>query len=204
MRLLLAGLLVFGGAFLPFMLLGEERLETMPSLLLWLIIGTTFLSLCFAALHLFNPIGLRPLDTIQTLEERGLLESTDYRATRAFQVEEWEDEGVHYFIELEDDSVLYLNGQYLYEYEPIEDDPELNQSRSFPCTEFTVQRHKVEGYVLDLLCRGEVIEPEITAPSFSREDYRWGIVPEDGEILRERGYDEIKRERMKGERQTDG
>ena len=71
-------------------------------------------------------------------------------------MEEFEDEGLHYFIELVDGRVLFLSGQYLYDYEPISDDPESNQPRSFPCTEFTVRRHKNDGCVVDLLRAGTV------------------------------------------------
>ena len=43
-----------------------------------------------------------------------------------------------HFLELSDESVMCLYGQYLYEYEPIDDDPELNQPRLFPTSEFSV------------------------------------------------------------------
>ena len=204
MRLLFAGLFVAGGSSLPVLLLGENGLVKLPPPFLQIGIGGTFFFLCFAALQLFNPAGLRPLDWkepelwIQELEDKGLLSCIECKATRAFGVEEYEDEGLHYFIEMEDGSLLYLNGQYLYEYEPVEDDQELNQPRWFPCTEFTVRRHRTEGYVVDLLCRGEVLEPEVVAPPFTWEDHKRGIVPEDGQILRDREYDDLKRERLGG------
>lgn len=103
-------------------------------------------------------------DQVEGLEEmaaRGLLRSTRYRARRACQIDEWEDEGPHYLLELEDHSLLYLSGQFLCEYEPIEvdEDPELLQPRLFPCTEFTVHQHRDRGYVVALSCDGDVIEP---------------------------------------------
>ena len=52
------------------------------------------------------------------LEQLGLLVHQSFRALRAFQLEEFEDEGSQYFLELEDHSVFYLSGQFLYEYEP--------------------------------------------------------------------------------------
>ena len=48
--------------------------------------------------------------TIEESEGQGLLLTEEYQATRAFQLDEWEDEGSHYFVELRDGSVLYLNG----------------------------------------------------------------------------------------------
>ena len=61
---------------------------------------------------------------------------------RAFGVKEFEDEGLHYFLELTDGRVLVLSGQYLYDYEAISDDSETNRPRAFPCSEFTLRRHK--------------------------------------------------------------
>jgi hypothetical protein len=139
-------------------------------------------------------------DFVKELAEKGWLEEIGFRAQRAFQVEEFDDEGLHYFIELEDESVLYLNGQYLCEYEPIDDDPELNQPRRFPCTEFNVRRHKQEGYAIDILCGGSVIEPEITFSPFDAEDYKNNLVPEDGQIIRNRTYEQLKIERLQNTR----
>ena len=132
-------------------------------------------------------------EQIFELEQKGLLTKSDCKAHRAFGVEEFEDEGSHYFIELEDGGVLYLNGQYLYDYEPVGS----KQPRSFPCTEFTILRHKDEGWVLDLQCRGSVIEPELVASSFSELDFKAGLIPADGETIRDRSYDQIKSERLK-------
>lgn len=74
--------------------------------------------------------------------------SEAYRVKRAFQVEEFEDEGSHYYIELDDRRVLFLSGQYLYDYDS-EDPP-----RAFPCTEFVVRRHRTKGYVVDISLSG--------------------------------------------------
>ncbi|HYO76001.1 MAG TPA: hypothetical protein VE010_06015 [Thermoanaerobaculia bacterium] len=122
-----------------------------------------------------------------------LLVADHFTARRAFHVEEFEDEGSHYFIELTDGEVLFLSGQYLYDYEPERSDaPE----RRFPCSDFTVRRHRDERYVVDIICRGEILEPELNAPPFSDEDHENGTVPDDGEIL-QTPYDEIKAARMR-------
>src|SRR5262245_56049154 len=43
------------------------------------------------------------------LRDQGLLESASFKAARAFQVEEFEDEGLHYFLELRSNAgVLFL------------------------------------------------------------------------------------------------
>ena len=75
------------------------------------------------------------------------------------------------------------------------DEPDINQPRRFPCTEFTVLRHKEAGYILDILCSGAVLEPEVVAPPFSKQDCRQGL-PEDGDVIADRTYDEIKAQRL--------
>jgi hypothetical protein len=116
---------------------------------------------------------------------------------RAFGVEDYEDEGICYFLELTDGSgVLVLIGQYLYAYEPIEDDPEMNQPRLFPCTAFTVRRHRTDGYVVDLVCGGDVLEPETMASGDVKAAWlRDGFDPEDGVVLTGVTFDELMRTR---------
>ncbi len=113
------------------------------------------------------------------LEARGLLVCSSFRADRAFRVDEFNEEGPHYFLELEDGGgILHLCGQYLYAYEPFD-----GSRRHFPCTEFTVRRHAELGYVVDLICGGLIIEPEVEAPPYGEQDFKQRRVPEDGAIL---------------------
>jgi hypothetical protein len=204
MRLLLAGLFVWLGLMVSVGLAANLLPVSAQSWTFHTLVFVTFILLCSAALWLFNKPGARPSfggqsqnDYVQDLERKGLLVSTGYRARRAFQVEEFEDEGSHYFIELEDGAVLYLCGQYLYEYEPIDDDPELKQERRFPCSEFTVRRNRKKGFVVDILCGGTVIEPEIMAPHFSKADFRNDRIPGDGDVITDLSYDQIKFERTR-------
>jgi hypothetical protein len=94
--------------------------------------------------------------------------------------------------------VLYLNGQYLYDYEEITDDPELEQSRTSSCSRFAVRRHKSAGYVVDLVCGGDVLNLECVAPPFDQSDEKQGLIPEDGQVFRDRSCDPLKRQRLKG------
>ncbi len=134
---------------------------------------------------------------IEELEQQGLLIHEKHEALRAFQVEEFEDEGCQYFLELKNGSVLFLCGQYLYDYEPADGKWEAKRPRKFPCTEFTVLRDKRSGFILDVVCGGKVIEPEFEAPHFTVEDYESEAAPVDGEIIADRSYDQIKRDRQK-------
>ncbi len=188
MRVLLAGLFVFGSLLAAVVLISELAPAT-PAWLLGLGGGGLLLSLVVAAQFLFNRSGTAfgPGRTPAQLEAEGLLVSTAYRAGRAFQTEEAEDEGSHYFLELEDGRVLYLTGQYLYNYEPLEK----GETRRFPCTEFQVRHHKTGGYTMDILCGGQVLEPECLAPGFGREAFR--DIPEDRQVFTDRSYDDLKK-----------
>lgn len=130
--------------------------------------------------------------TSEELEKQGLLLKERHEAVRAFQVEEFEDEGCQYFIELKNGSVLFLCGQYLYDYEPMEGWKK--QSRKFPCTEFTMLRDKRSGFVVDVVCGGAVIEPECEVPPFTVKDHVAGGAPADGDIITDRTYDQLKRQ----------
>jgi hypothetical protein len=51
--------------------------------------------------------------------------------------------------------------------------------------------------VIDIICTGGVLPLECVAPAFDRKDFKSDLVPEDGQIIRDRTYDELKRERLK-------
>ena len=201
MRLVGAGIFVYASMLLLVGALGSwNAFDRAPPWLVGLGIAVFMIGMVVLSAWLFNRRGAGAFggktaeEHIRELEEAGQIESTTFRARRAFGVEESEDEGLHYFLELADGRVLFLSGQYLYDYEPTSDDPDANQPRSFPCTEFTVRRHKAERYVLDILRGGAVLEPEIVAPPFRRSAWRTKRVPEDGQVIADATYDELKRE----------
>ena len=134
--------------------------------------------------------------SIEEMEAQGLVERFDYKAKHAFCVREDEDMESHYFVELADGILLYLNGQYLFDYEPIEefDDPKNNQQRNFPNSDFSVYRHKADNYTVEIKTRGDVFIPELelVLPSFPAKAHRAGLRINDGDIIRDKAYDEIK------------
>lgn len=133
-------------------------------------------------------------ELIAGLEAKNLIRREVYQARRAFQVDETEDEGSNYFVELADGRVLFISGQLLYEYEPDES----GEPRRFPCTEFELVLKSDTGDMLDLLCCGQVLEPEVVAPAFTIEDFKSGWTPENLEIL-DKSYDTLKQERLKSD-----
>jgi hypothetical protein len=137
----------------------------------------------FLAMRFLQP-GVHPLGLYRPVADE-LLVSQSYVALRVFQVEEVEDEGLHYYLELDDGTVLFLSGDYLYD----------DETPNFPCSRFTIRRHRDHGYVFDLQCDGEALQPEVVAPPFTADDHDHDRVPDDGTILTT-PYDELKRERL--------
>jgi len=196
LRLLGAGLFVFAFT-ISLVGLASWLFPKAPS---WLVLPLSllaFFSTTLGALFLFHGKWTHRRSEQEILADRfhmeqlGLLISEPYRVRRAFQLEEFEDEGSQYFLELEDHSVLYLSGQFLYEYEPLNAKP-----RRFPCTQFTIRRHKDDGRIVDLLCSGEILEPEIMAPPLAVDELeKYGSIA-DGQIIQGKSYDELKAERL--------
>jgi hypothetical protein len=204
LRLLGAGLFVFVGLGLSVAFISRFFPDARP---LWIVVPLLvvgFFVFVVLAMVLFSAKGPRRISAdayaarIRKLEDDGLLILQSYQARRAFQVDEFEDEGSSYFIEVEDLSVLFLTGQYLYEYEPLAKSRNSQaRPRRFPSTEFIVRRHKENGYAVDILCRGAVLDPEVLSPSFDDSDFENNLIPKDGAIIREKTYDQIKRDRLK-------
>ena len=89
-------------------------------------------------------------------------------------MEEFEDEGISFFVQLEDMRVLFLSGQYLYE---------VDEHKQFPSTAFTVERTVNSGLVLDFRCDGAYFPPSYRRDPFTESEHKQGIVPTDGEIV---------------------
>lgn len=128
MRLIIAALFVVACLFAVVAIVSMSGIGERAPIVVGLTLGLLLILLSIAAVYLFNPwwanpLGLmKPEELLRRLEEKGLLVSSDFQARRAFGVREFDDEGLHYFLELADGRVLFLSGQYLYDYEPIEDD----------------------------------------------------------------------------------
>ena len=175
MRLLLAGLFVFV-LLLTFVGLVGEYIEIWGHPVFWgIICSIVFFILVGIAAYFFNkksyrPDGKTPEQRIKEWEASGLVENRTYKALRYFEMNEFEDEGSHYFIELEDKNVLYLNGQYLYDYEEIndEDDPEFNQNKKFPCSIFTIQINKEGRFVFNIILNENLIKDDFVSLDFPK------------------------------------
>lgn len=111
----------------------------------------------------------------------GSVQSTVYTIRDAVAVEEQEDEGLSYYLLLDDGSTLFLSGQYLYE----------SADNGFPWECFEVVRVVPDGWVLHIVPLGPPLAPSWTRGPFSERECRSGAVPADGAIDR-RDFNALK------------
>jgi hypothetical protein len=194
MRVVFAGLFVFIGIVAGLDLISYWWADKEP-VWPWVVFVGIYAPLVFLGAYvLFNlgvprPWSPTPVDIARKLEERGLLAKETLHATRALQVIDFDDddEGLNYFLELTGGGVLFLSGHYLCRIAMRSKD-----TRTFPCTEFTLQRDKQTGHVVNIVCAGTPLVPEIISVALSDVNFIPASVPEDGQIIRDRTYDELQ------------
>lgn len=104
----------------------------------------------------------------------GTAEVSRYDVVDALAVEEFEDEGLSYYLELVDGRVVFLTGQYLYE--PVE-------QGQFPARRVEVVRTAVTATVLRVIALGPPLPPSATRPPFDETEFGTDRIPEDGALL---------------------
>lgn len=191
MRVVFAGLFVFVGMVVGIDLISYwwgDREPAWP----WVIFSVGIVPLLILVAYvLFNlgasrPWNRSPEDVARKLNEQGLLTEETLHATRALQViDDYDDEGPSYLLELIDGGVLFLSGYYLYRIATHR-----KHMGTFPCTEFTLQRDKQTGQVVNIVCSGTPLSPEIVPLAFSDVNFTTPV-PEDGQIIRDRTYNEL-------------
>ncbi|HLG59143.1 MAG TPA: hypothetical protein VI485_27620 [Vicinamibacterales bacterium] len=123
----------------------------------------------------------RETDLVKRETDAGYVHSTIYAIKDAVAVEEFEDEGVSFFLLLDDGATLFLSGQYLYD--PVE--------KGFPWESFEIVRVAFKGWVLRVVPLGARVTPSRTRGPFSDHELESGDLPADGTI-EQRDFDAIK------------
>jgi len=111
-------------------------------------------------------------DLVARESAAGYVRSEVYAVTDAVAVEEQEDEGLSYYLLLDDGRTLFLSGQYLYG--PADE--------GFPWESFEIVRVPYEGWVLRVVPLGPRVTPCGTRSPFTEDERKSGTVPEDGTI----------------------
>jgi hypothetical protein len=117
-----------------------------------------------------------------TLAE-GLAQVTRFHVRDAIAIEEAEDEGLGYYLQLTNGRVLYLGGQYLYD---------LAEERRFPATDFEIAVAAGRDSLLSLTPTGVYLAPSSTRPPFTAHEWDAGLVPEDRAFVA-RPFEELRR-----------
>ena len=107
---------------------------------------------------------------IKTGEVEVIKIKTDYVLKR----KETEDFGSGFYIRIDKNKTLYLQGQHL---------DELQYSKEFPSTDFEIIRSRKNKEFLDIKSKGKYLKPARKLKPFTKEQFRSGHVHEDGEVL---------------------
>jgi hypothetical protein len=81
-----------------------------------------------------------------------------------------------------EEGVLYLHGQYLFDYESM-DEEDQTRPRRFPGSEFTVLKDLRDADFLHIVPRGTVFEPEIIARPNDQKLRKLAGKLQDGQLL---------------------
>jgi hypothetical protein len=104
----------------------------------------------------------------------GQVEVIKIATDRVIKRKDPEDFGSGYYLKIDKDQTLYLEGQYL---------DELQYSRKFPNTEFEIIRTKWNNELLEINSHGKYLKPERKLKPFTKEQYKTGDRPFDGDII---------------------
>jgi hypothetical protein len=130
---------------------------------------------------------------VKKLEESGKALREHYQTGRAATFEDLRTGCLVHLLDLGDRGLLCLYGQQYFDYEPIDDDPDLNQPRKFPTRSFSLLRRTNNGDVLELSPGPDVFEPTVRGAITRTEHVNsLGIQLKDGEIFPDVSFDSIE------------
>lgn len=156
-----------------------------------------FFSLLFSSVIIFNEGFLRLLrgisdeEYLETLLSSGKAKKETYKVLSALSFDDLNTSCAVHILDIGNNENLCLYGQYLYDYEPIDDDPEMNQQRKFPTEEFSLIRKVKEDELLQLIPGIKVIEPIIIKNPNLDKLYDLGFQLKDGEIISEVPFSDV-------------
>lgn len=170
-----------GGAFIVFSVL------FLGVVLLVAVFGYIFSNMPYW-LRFFRGISYE--DHIKSLIENGKAQVEEYKTHNAIVFEDMSTGCAAYLLDIGDRKILVLYGQD-YGFEPIYDDPEINQDRLFPTEYFSITREIKNERVLDAIPKGNVIKSIIIeSPQIENlADFDFNL--EDGEVIENVDFDSI-------------
>ena len=129
-----------------------------------MICGIEFLAVISAGMVILSKNKKEKSKSISEIRDEllsnGHLKEFTFRSYSFFQVNEVEDEGLHYFIDIGDGKTLYLNGQYLYDIDDL----------NFPRSHIVIAYNDKDNYVFQVISNGKEI-PRIQSTIDFRKSY---------------------------------
>jgi hypothetical protein len=139
---------------------------------------------------------LRGVDSARRLEQLEVLGRATrerYVIERALTLEDLRTSCLVHLLDVGGGRILCLYGQSYYDFEPIEDDPDVNQPRKFPTTQFSLLRGNSRRDVLAIFPGNTILEPIVCKPiRNSKQMETLGIELNDGAILSGHSFEEIE------------
>jgi len=128
---------------------------------------------------------------IKELLDKKLAIKEEYKAIKAITFEDLGTGCLCHLIDVGENEVLCLYGQYLYDYCEIDDDPEINQVRQFPTTDFSLTRKIKNNEILQLDVGTELID-ETRIENINLDAlYDLGVKLDDGELIKHIQFNEL-------------
>jgi hypothetical protein len=199
MRLVYAGILILVG-LLAMMVFVNRFYPDIDSSLMGKLLLATIVILIVAAYFLFNKRGawkVKNIEIARMFQSQGELTQDNYRVRRAFELADAENKVTWYVLELENGNAICLWDKL--PAGPPGFDPEKPEVRRFPCTEFTILRHKT-GFIVDITCGGEAIKPEVITLPAKYDSRSFDFLSEDGEVIPGETFDTVKAKVLKATR----
>jgi hypothetical protein len=190
MRLICALIYISFGMWIYFQLGGED-LHPYIGIAVWFALMLSSVLVC-------NEGFLRKFkwqsdeEYIQDLLNRHLAVRETYIVTEAITFYDLSTSCMCHLLKISEDEVLCLYGQYLYEYTEIDDDPDLNQGRLFPTSEFSLIRKLKNNEILKLEVGKKVIDESVFKDVEVEKLYDLGIKLDDGEIIHGIDFSKIR------------
>ena len=130
---------------------------------------------------------------LEQLEQEGKALREYYQARRAVTFVDANTSCLVHLLDVGNRGLLCLYGQSYYDFEPIDDDPELNQPRKFPTKGFSLLRRKKSGEVLELFPGTDVLVPTFCGGVVGPDKfYDLGITFEDGRLISNVSFEAVE------------
>jgi len=135
--------------------------------------------------------GVRWEDHLEQLEKDGKAIRERCETTRCISIEDFSNSCLAHLIDVGNSRVLCLYGQSYFDFQPIDDDPDVNQPRLFPTKDFLLVRRKSNGEVLALIPGADVFEPVVSG-SIAGIEQVLSIRLRDGDIIQNHSFERLE------------